>query len=110
MLDPNKTLEFYRKIKETEVELYKSGIESEFSDKDRSIFQDYREKWRRYVDTVERDIATVLVERLKQNEADFETGIKAINQEIQEINDTVAFLNLFERTIATLGRIVTFPI
>lgn len=110
MSELNKRLEFFKKIKETQVKLYRPGIESQFSPNEVGKFQEYRRKWRHYVEAVQEDIATVLVERLKQNETAFETGIEAINQEIQQINDTVSFLNLFERTIGTLGRIIKLAI
>lgn len=102
-------IDFFQKIKEIQVELYRPGIESKFPSNQLEEFQEYRRKWRNYVETVQKDIADDLVARLKQNEADFEAGIEAIDREIQNLNNTVSFLNLFERTIATLGRIVTLP-
>ena len=107
MSELNKRLQFLQKIKETQVKLSRPGIESKFSSSNEiEKFQEYRRKWKHYVETVEIDIATVLVDRLKQNEADFEAGIEAIDREIQQINDTVGFLNLFGRTIGILGRII----
>ena len=102
-------IDFFQKIKEIQVELYRPGIESKFTPNEIEKFREYRRKWRNYVETVQINIATVLLDRLKQNETAFETGIEDINREIQEINDTVSFLNLVERTIGTLGRIVTLP-
>ena len=107
----NKQLEFLRNISEIKVKLFRPGIESEFSDQEqKKQFNEQRLKWSNFVNQVEINIAAVLVDRLEQNEAAFEAGIEAINQEIQEINDTVGFLNLFKSTIATLGRIVTLPV
>ena len=109
-LDSDKRLEFFEKIKEIQVKLYQPDIESKFPPNEIEEFLEYRRQWRNYVETVELDIATVLVERLQQNETYFKAGIEAINQELQEINDTVGFLNLFERTIGTLGRIIQLAI
>lgn len=106
-LDP---IKFLKKIEETKEKLYQSGIENKFPDDQIEQFKDYRRQWTIYVEKARLKHFSELVEQLKQNEADFEVGIEAINREIQEINDTVAFLDLVGRTIATLGRIVTLPI
>ena len=106
----NKQLEFLRNISEIKVKLFRPGIEDEFPDREQEKqFNEQRLKWSNFVNRVEIDIAAVLLDRLEQNEADFEIGIEAINQEIKQLNDTVAFLDLFGRTIATLGRIVKLP-
>ena len=107
--NPDEREEFLDKIQDIEGKLYRPGIESKFPPKDLKKFKEYRGKWSHYVETVRINILADLVERLKQNETAFEIGIEAINREIQEINDTVSFLNLFERTIGTLGRIITLP-
>ena len=108
--DLDKRLKFLKKIKETQVKLNQPGIERKFSDNQIEEFKEHRRKWRNYVETVQINIATVLVNQLEQNEAHFEAGIEAINQEIQDINDTVSFLNLFGRTIGILGRIIKLAI
>lgn len=107
----DKQLEFLRNISEIKVKLFRPGIESKFPNREqKKQFNEQRLKWSNFVNQVEIDIAAVLVDRLEQNEAAFEAGIEALDREIQEINDTVAFLNLFKSTIVTLGRIVTLPV
>ena len=63
-----------------------------------------------FVQTVEIDIATVLVNELEKNQVAFEDGIKAINEKIQVIDNTVNFLNLLERWLNILGRIIDLTI
>jgi prophage DNA circulation protein len=63
-----------------------------------------------FVQTVEIDIATVLVNELEKNQVAFEDGIKAINEKIQVIDNTVNFLNLLERGLNILGRIIDLTI
>jgi hypothetical protein len=63
-----------------------------------------------FVQTVEIEIATVLINDLENNQVAFKDGIKAINEKIQEIDDTVGFLNLLERGLNILGRIINLTI
>ena len=104
--------EFLDKIKDIEKRLYQPDIESKFSSNELELrkFKKYRGQWTIYVETVKNETLGELVERLEQNETHFEAGIEAINQEIQNLNNTVSFLNLFERTIGILGRIITLTV
>ena len=88
-------LEFLREISLIQAKLFRPGIESEFTDEEQKRkFKKFRLKWSMFVQTVEIDIATVLVNKLEENQSGFEAGIQAINAQIQEIDDTVGFLNL----------------
>ncbi|MEH2045584.1 hypothetical protein [Nostoc sp.] len=106
-IDNNKKLAFFKKISDIDENLDQAGIESKFTDPEqKKKFNKYRSQWKSYVNTVKNNLATILVNKLEQNEKGFEDGIKAINQEIQEINDTVGFLNIFGKTIDIIGNIV----
>ena len=106
--DMKARLKFLQEISLIQSELFRPGIESEFTDEEqKKQFKKFRLKWSMFVQTVEIDIATVLVNKLEENQSGFEAGIQAINVEIQEINNTVGFLNVLERGLNILGRIVT---
>ncbi|MEH2128404.1 hypothetical protein [Nostoc sp.] len=110
-IDSNKKLAFLKKISAIEKNLYQAGIESKFTDpKQKEKFKEYRSKWTSFVNAVNINTATVLVNKLEQNDKGFEDGIKAINQEIQEINDTVGFLEILSRTIDIFDNIVRLGI
>lgn len=107
----NKKLELLKEISATQAKLFSPGIESRFPDEEqKKKFKRFRLKWSMFVETVEIDIATVLVDELENNQVAFEDGIKAINEKIQEIDDTVGFLNLLERGLNILGRIINLTI
>lgn len=100
-------LDFLREISLIQAKLFRPGIESEFPDEDqKKKFKIFRLEWSRYVQRVEIDILSVLVDQLEENRNAFEAGINSINQEIQEIDDTVGFLNLLERGLKILERII----
>lgn len=104
-------LEFLKEISLVQAKLFRPGIESEFTDEEqKKKFKKFRLEWSRYVQTVEIDILSVLVNQLEENQPAFEAGIEAINQEIKEIDDTVGFLNLLERGLNILGRIIDLTI
>lgn len=106
-IDNKKQLEFLEKISGIEKKLHEPGIESKFTNpKQKEEFKKYCYKWTSFVNTVRNNIGTVLVNKLEQNEKGFEDGIKAINQEIQKINDTVGFLEIFGQTINFIEKIV----
>ncbi|MEH2167824.1 MAG: hypothetical protein V7K41_14335 [Nostoc sp.] len=110
-IDKNKQLAFLKNISDLENKLYEIGIESNFPDpKQKEEFKKYRQKWTSFVNTVRNNIATVLVNKLEQNEKGFEDGIKAINQEIQKINDTVGFLEILGQTIDIIENVVRLSI
>ncbi|MEH2203666.1 MAG: hypothetical protein V7K53_06230 [Nostoc sp.] len=110
-IDNNKQSEFFKKISGIENKLYEIGIESKFTNPEqKKEFKKYRHKWTSYVNTVRNQIGTNLVNQLEQNEKGFEDGIKAINQEIQEINNTVGFLEILGRTIDIIDNIVRLVI
>ena len=101
-------LEFLQEISLIQAKLFRPGIESEFPDEEQQKkFKKFRLKWSMFVQTVDIDIATVLVDKLEENQSAFEDGIEAINEEIQEIDDIVGLLNLLERGLNILGRIIT---
>lgn len=107
----NKKLEFLKEISVIQANLFSPGIESRFPAEDqKKKFMRFRLKWSMFVQTVEIDIATVLVNELEKNQVDFKDGIKAISEKIQEIDDTVGFLNLLERGLNILGRIIDLTI
>lgn len=104
-------LEFFKEISLVQAQLFRPGIESEFpDDEQKKKFKRFRLEWSRHVQIVQIDIATVLVNQLEKNQSAFEDGINSINQEIQEIDDTVGFLNLLERGLKIIGRIVDLTI
>ncbi|MDZ8030703.1 hypothetical protein [Nostoc sp. DedSLP04] len=106
-IDNKKKLEFFKKIKGIEEKLYEIDIESKFiNPKQKEEFKEYRQKWTSCVNKVRNKIGTILVNKLEENEKGFEDGIKAINQEIQEINNAVGFLNIFSKTIEIIENIV----
>ncbi|MHC5771534.1 MAG: hypothetical protein ACYTXI_39485 [Nostoc sp.] len=105
--DNGKQLEFLKNIKDTQVQLFRPGIEGEFPEQEqKNKFLDYRLKWSDYVQKVEINIATVLVNQLKQNELELKAGIEAIDKENQRINNAVDFLKVLDRTLGILGRII----
>lgn len=107
----DKKLEFLKEISVIQANLFSPGIESRFSDEEqKKKFKRFRLKWSMFVQTVEIEIATVLIDDLENNQLAFEDGIKAINEKIQEIDDTVGFLNLLERGLNILGRIIDLTI
>jgi hypothetical protein len=107
----NKELEFLKEISAIQAQLFSPGIESRFSnEEEKKQFKRFRLKWSLFVGTVQIDIATVLVNELEENQVDFKDGIEAINEKIQDINDTVDFLNLLERGLNILGRIIDLTI
>jgi len=107
----NKKLEFLKEISAIQAKLFSPGIESRFPDEEqKKKFKRFRLKWSMFVQTVEIDIATVLVNELEKNQVAFEDGIKAINEKIQVIDNTVNFLNLLERGLNILGRIIDLTI
>jgi hypothetical protein len=109
--DIDKQLKFLNEISIVQAKLFRPGIESEFPNEDeKKQFKKARLKWSIYVQTVEIDIATVLVNKLEKNQDEFEAGVQSINKEIQEIDDTVGFLKLLERGIQVLGKIVNLII
>ncbi|MEH2215393.1 hypothetical protein [Nostoc sp.] len=110
-IDSKKKLAFLKNISAIDEKLYQIGVESKFTDpKQKEEFKNHRQKWTKFVNTVQINTATVLVNKLEQNEKGFEDGIKAINQEIQEINDTVGFLEILGRTIDIFDNIVRLAI
>ncbi len=52
------------------------------------------------------DLASILVSELQANEEELNKGIESISQEIKELEDTVAFLNLLGKTIEILNKII----
>ncbi|MDZ8065510.1 MAG: hypothetical protein RMY64_07695 [Nostoc sp. DedQUE08] len=110
-VDNNKQLAFLKKISEIDKNLYQPGIERKFTKPEhKKKFNNYRGQWTIYVNTVRNNIGTILINKLEQNEKGFEDGIKAINQEIQEINHTGGFLEILGRTIDILDNIVRLVI
>lgn len=106
-IDSNKKLAFLKNISAIDDKLYQAGIESEFTEpKQKEEFKKYRLKWTSCVNTVRNKIGNDLVNKLEQNEKGFEDGIKAINQEIQKINNTRDFLELLGKTIDIIEKIV----
>lgn len=106
-----KRLEFLKEISLVKARLFRPGIESEFvPDERKKKFKKLRLEWSRYVETVQIDILTVLVDRLEENESAFEEGIRSIETEIQEIDNAVEFLKSLERGLEILGRIVDLTI
>lgn len=104
-------LKFLNEISVIQAKLFRPGIEVEFPDEAQKIqFKKSRLLWTIYVQTVEIDIATVLVAELEENKSDFEAGIESINEKIQEVDDTVDFLNLLGRVIEIIGRIINLKI
>ncbi|MBD0385510.1 MAG: hypothetical protein ICV54_03010 [Nostoc sp. C3-bin3] len=109
--DNKKELAFLEKISDIENNLYQAGIESKFTDpKQKEEFKKYRLKWTSCVNTVRNKIGNDLVNKLEKNEKGFEDGIKALNQEIQKMNDTVGFLDIFGQTIDIIEKIVSLVI
>ena len=107
----DKKLEFLKEISAIQANLFSPGIESRFPDEEqKKKFKRFRLKWSLFVQTVQIDIASVLVDELENNQVAFSDGIKAINEKIQEIDDTVGFLNLLERGLNILGRIIDLTI
>ena len=107
----DKKLTFLKEISGIQAKLFSPGIESTFSnEEEKKKFKKFRLKWSMFVQTVEIDIATVLVDELETNQVAFENGIKAINEKIQGITDTVQLLNLLEKGLNILGRIINLTI
>jgi hypothetical protein len=106
-----KELEFLAAIKSVQVKLFRPGIESEFPDEEqKKQFKKLRLQWTLYVETVEIDIATVLLGKLQENEENLKNGIENIQKEIQKVDNTVGFLNLLGRIIEILGVVVKLAI
>ncbi|MEL4895020.1 hypothetical protein [Crocosphaera sp. Alani8] len=104
-------LEFLKEISRIQSQLYTPGIESRFQDEqEKRKFKLFRLQWSMYVQRVEIDILSVLVDKLEENESAFKSGIEAINGEVQNINNTVGFLNLLERGLKILERIIDLTI
>jgi len=105
--DIDKQLEFLRAISAVQVKLFRPGIESEFPDPEqKKRFKKHRLNWSLFVETVEIDISSVLVNELEANEVGLLSGIAEINQQIQEIDDTVGFLKLLGETLKIIDRVV----
>ncbi len=107
-IDNKKALdEFFDTISKINTKLNQAGIESKFTEKEQEEkFKEYRLRWKNCVDTAKINIAADLVSQLEQNEKGFEDGIKAINLEIQEIDNTVGFLEILGSTINTIEKIL----
>lgn len=104
-------LDFLKEISLVQAKLFRPGIESKFTnDTELKKFKKLRLQWTVYVETVEIDILSVLLDKLQENQSDFEDGIKGINQKIQNINDVVGFLNLIQRGLDILGQIIDLAI
>jgi hypothetical protein len=102
-----KAIEFFQMIKEFEVKLYAIGIENRFPDPDELIkFKKFRLQWSFFVDEVQIDITSVLVNQLQQLEKPFEDGIKSLEQEVEDLKNTVDFLNLLGNVLGIIGKIV----
>jgi hypothetical protein len=100
-------LKFLEIISLLQSKLYRPGIESQFLDPDqKKKFKFFRLNWTLYVETVQIDILSVLIDQLELNRSEFEAGIEDINAKIQEIDDAVSFLARLERGLMILGRII----
>ncbi|MBW4612348.1 MAG: hypothetical protein KME21_03550 [Desmonostoc vinosum HA7617-LM4] len=100
-------LDFHKKISNFDAKLYKPGIENKFADDgQKGSFTEKRIEFSKYVQCVERDIATILLNQLEANSVEFENGIDKLDQEITSIDNTIGFLDLFGRVLNTIGRIV----
>lgn len=106
-----KAVEFFKVIKDFEVKLYAIGIENRFTDPDELIkFKKLRLKWSFFVDEVQIDIASVLVNELQQLEDEFKDGIKSLEQNVQDLQDAVDFLKLLGDVLGIIGKIVDIVI
>ena len=102
-----KAIEFFEKISAFEVKLYAIGIENRFPDPDElKKFKKFRLKWSFFVDEVQIDIATVLVEELQKLEPDLDEGIESLKKTIEDLQNTVDFLNLLGNVLGVIGQIV----
>jgi len=105
--DVQKQLEFLRKLQSIESGLYRPGIEDEFEDlNEKEQFKQDRSQFSLYVQKLQANTARVLVDKLEENNKEFENGIKNLEKESQSINDTVAYLQLFGQVLGMIGKIV----
>ena len=103
----NKRIEFLNRISTFDVLLFKPGIEDMFSnDVNRQKFNDLRFAWHKSVANEKISLAEVLINELESTEADFKAGISSLEAKIQQINDEVAFLQLLDKTLKTLLKVV----
>lgn len=102
-----KAIEFFEKISAFEVKLYAIGIERRFTDPDElKKFKKFRLKWSFFVDEVQIDIATVLVDELQKLEDPLNEGIESLQNTIDNLQNTVNFLNLLGNVLGVIGQIV----
>ncbi len=99
--------EFLDEISAIQNLLTTPGILGKFPDEQqKKEFKQFRLEWKKLVNQTRIDLASILVSELQANELELNKGIDAIVQEIQILNDTVAFLNLLGKTIEILQKII----
>ncbi len=106
----NKKIEFLNKISAFDVLLFGPGTEEAFSgDAYKQRFKDLRYEWHKLVQKSQIGIARFLIDELERNQDAFEAGISYLEQQIQQLNDDVAFLELLDNTLKLVSRIVVLP-
>ncbi len=110
-IDPQKLLEdlqtFLDQISDVQNQLTTPGILGKFpDDEQKKQFKQFRTEWKKLVNQTRINIASILVNELKENEVEINQGIDAINKEIKKLDDTVAFLNLLGKMIEILGKVI----
>lgn len=99
--------EFLDEISAIQNLLTTPGILGKFPDEQqKKQFKKFRIEWKKLVNQTRIDLASILVSELQANEVELNKGIDAIAQEIQQLDDTVAFLNLLGKTIEILQKII----
>ncbi|BAC89652.1 hypothetical protein [Gloeobacter violaceus] len=111
VLNVQRALVFYQQIKQRETQLYIEGILDRFgSEADKNRFKKARSQYSIYVETVELDIASVIVRELEKLRNDFESGIRDLDKAIDDLDATVDLLNALASVLGILAKIITLPV
>lgn len=93
-------------LKDTEVGLFAPGIEDNFQGLDLARFNEMRTRFTVFVDRFELAIAQDLIARLNANNPEFKQGIKDLQTELTNIQNSVKFLSLFARVLNVFSRVI----
>lgn len=103
----NKKIEFLNRISAFAVLLFRPGTEEMFSgDANKQRFKDMRFAWHDRVEKERLSLAKFLIDQLELNEVAFDDGISSLEAQIDQINNEVAFLQLLDKTLKLLVRII----
>jgi hypothetical protein len=99
-------IDCFNLLSSLEMNLYQPGIEDSFNNNELNQFKNYRSNYKNQVDRVRNHAASILLDKLQQNESSLKNGITKLESTINHIEDQINFLSTLNNVVGLVATIV----